>query len=53
MNEQEIITNEQKKYGCHCDIGAELARYGRPMHMAAKPAQPPRAPTGITRTAAT
>ena len=53
MNDQEIITNERNKYGCRCDIAAELARYGRPLHMSAKPATPPHAPTGTTRTAAT
>ena len=53
MNEQDIITNEQNKYGCRCDIGTELQRYGRPMHMGAKPAQPPRAAIGTSKTAAT
>ncbi|MFB0517514.1 MAG: urocanate hydratase [Candidatus Neomarinimicrobiota bacterium] len=53
MNDQEIILNERKKYDCRCDIGAELARYGRPLHLAAKPTKPPNAPIGTTRTAAT
>jgi len=53
MNDQDIITKERKKYGCKCDISDELRRYGRPMHMAAKPTEPPHAPTGVTRTAAT
>jgi urocanate hydratase len=53
MNDQDIITNEQQKYGCQCDVGDDLRRYGRPMHMAAKPAAPVHAPTGTARTANT
>ena len=53
MNDQEIIKRERHKYACECDIKAELAQYGRPMHMAAKPDKPPAAPTGTTRSAQT
>ena len=53
MKDQDIITNEQQKYGCECDIGDELLHYGRPMHMAAKPAGPVHAPTGTVPTAKT
>jgi urocanate hydratase len=53
MNDATIAQAEQKKYGCSCDIAGELTRYGRPMHMQAKPAEPPRAPRGVNRTAAT
>ncbi len=53
MNDQEIIKRERQKYACECDIKAELARYGRPMHMAAKPDKPVKAPIGTTRSAQT
>jgi len=34
---------------CGCDIQAEVAKYGRPMHMAEKPKEPIRAKTGTDR----
>ena len=51
MLDREIVENERTKYGCGCDIGGELQRHGRPLHMAARPAEPPRAPRGTRRTA--
>jgi urocanate hydratase len=51
MNDREIAEREKKKYGCGCDVDGELARYGRPMHMAVKPAEPVHTPTGTRRTA--
>jgi urocanate hydratase len=51
MNEREIAERERAKYGCQCDVEAELSAHGRPMHHAARPAEPPRAPRGTTRTA--
>ncbi len=51
MLDREIVENERTKYGCGCDIGSELQRHGRPLHMAARPAEPPRAPRGTRRTA--
>jgi urocanate hydratase len=51
MTDSEIVKRERAKYGCQCDIAGELARHGRPMHMAAKPARPPAAPRGTSRTA--
>src|SRR5512143_1525774 len=52
MNDATIARNEQEKYSCSCDVASELSRYGRPRHLAAKPAEPPRAPRGTTRRAA-
>jgi urocanate hydratase len=51
MNDQDIIQRERDKYGSTADIGAELARYGRPLHLDAMPAEPPRAPRGPSRSA--
>ncbi|MFO0568722.1 MAG: urocanate hydratase [Polyangiaceae bacterium] len=51
MMDPEIAANERRKYACECPIEAELARYGRPLHMPAKPAAPPRAPRGTSRSA--
>ncbi len=51
MNDAEIIQRERDKYACSCDIAGELARDGRPMHMAVKPASPVHAPRGTSRTA--
>ena len=51
MNDAEIIQRERDKYGCSCDIAGELARDGRPMHMAVKPGSPVHAPRGTARTA--
>ncbi len=53
MNDDTIIEREQQKYGCDCDIGAELKEQGRPMHAAAAPTSPIHAPTGTTKTAHT
>ena len=47
----EIAAREREKYGCNCDVAAELTRHGRPLHLAAKPREPPRAPRGTARTA--
>ncbi len=51
MNDAEIAESERRKYGCACDVESELGRFGRPMHMPAKPEAPPRAPRGRARTA--
>jgi urocanate hydratase len=51
MTDSEIVRRERANYGCSCDIQSELASHGRPMHLAARPAQPPRAPRGTSRTA--
>jgi urocanate hydratase len=53
MTEQEIAKIERAKYGCNCDVAAELVSHGRPMHLAAKPTQPPRAPRGTSKSART
>lgn len=37
LPKEEIARREQQKYGCRCDVAAEIDQYGRPMHMAAKP----------------
>jgi urocanate hydratase len=51
MKDDAIAANERNKYGCSCDIQSELSQFGRPMHMAAKPASPPRATRGTSRSA--
>jgi urocanate hydratase len=53
MNDSEIAARERQKYGCSCDVAAELRSHGRPMHFGAKPASPPRALRGTARTART
>jgi urocanate hydratase len=47
----EITAREREKYGCACDIPTELALHGRPLHLGARPSDPPRAPRGPARTA--
>ncbi len=39
--DEEIIASERAKYGCSCDIAGELRRFGRPLHLAARPRQAP------------
>ena len=51
--DEQIVSSEQAKYGCSCDIADELRTYGRPMHMQARPAQPPAAATGTSKSALT
>src|SRR5262245_61330184 len=51
MQNSTIADHEREKYGCECDVANELERFGRPIHLAAKPAEPPRAPRGTARTA--
>ena len=53
MNDSDISLREQAKYACNCDIKDELNKYGRPMHMGAKPTIPVQSPTGTTKTAHT
>jgi urocanate hydratase len=51
MKDPDIVEREHQKYGCTCDVASELSHYGRPMHMAAKPAEPVHAPRGTKPTA--
>ncbi len=53
MTDEEIIAREQARYGCDDDFGAELKRYGRPLHMSQRPSQPITAPHGNTLSAHT
>jgi urocanate hydratase len=46
LSDYEIAARERDKYGCGCDVEAELARHGRPLHLAVRPAEAPRAPRG-------
>jgi len=49
----DIAQNEREKYGCACNVETELLSHGRPLHLDAAPASPPRAPRGSSRTART
>ncbi|HLV20376.1 MAG TPA: urocanate hydratase [Polyangiaceae bacterium] len=53
MNDRDIAGRERTRYGCECDVEAELSRHGRPLHLGALPATPIRAPTGATKSAHT
>ncbi len=51
MLDSKIAERERKTYACSCDVEGELRRYGRPMHLGAKPASPPRSPRGTSPSA--
>jgi urocanate hydratase len=51
MKDSDIAQRERNTYGCSCRVEDELRRHGRPLHMAAKPANAPRAIRGTTRSA--
>jgi urocanate hydratase len=53
MNDAEIAQRERRTYGCSCNVEDELARFGRPLHMAARPASAPRSIRGTDKTART
>ncbi len=53
MNDRDIIEQQRRKYGTTADLAEELRRYGRPLHLDVKPAEPPRAARGPTRAAQT
>jgi urocanate hydratase len=53
LSDYEIAARERAKYGCGCDVAAELSSHGRPLHLAVRPSEPPRAPRGTSRTART
>jgi urocanate hydratase len=53
MHDSDIARRERATYGCTCRIEEELGRFGRPLHLAARPASAPRAAHGTSRTART
>ena len=46
VTDQQIAARERQTYGCTCNVEDELARFGRPLHLGAKPASPIRPASG-------
>ena len=46
VTDQQFAARERQTYGCSCNVEDELTRFGRPLHLGAKPAGPIRPASG-------